>query len=76
MVCAITQMVAYTYLFSPGSTIEQGRDTVFQRKEHFELHALACFNTKFSEKSNSIYLPEKLSQIIAKIAAMLSMWDR
>ena len=56
MVCAITQMVAYTYLFSPGSTIEQGRDTVFQRKKHFELHALALTQNFRKSLTQYIYL--------------------
>ena len=64
MVCAITQMVAYTCLFSPGSTIEQGRDTVFQRKEHFELHALALTQNFRKSLTQYIYLRSFLKSLL------------
>ena len=69
----VSSLKWYTYLFSPGSTIDQWTEYCFPEKWASWTSCFG-FNARFAGKSSSVYLPEKLSQILGETAAMLSTW--
>ena len=63
----VSSLRQYTYLFSPGSTIENEENTVFQRKQHLKLYALDLTQDFRKSTAQYIYLRSFLESLVKQL---------